>query len=134
MIARSSGPRSRHLALLHFVLLLALLPQPLQVGHWELPAVDIPLTGLYLALPAGDAHSHTHTSGEEHARHCHEGASACGNFSAAAGLTIPILAAALLIGLAALAVRRLPLLAGLPPASRALAPLPPPPRLATCTY
>lgn len=129
MVANSSLRRRSHFLLAHAVLLLALLPQPLRFGHWDLPAIDIPGAGIYIGLPgSGDGHDHNHDADEDHASHCHEGVAACGNFSAAAGLTIPVLAAAVLLGLAAIALRRVPCPGEAIPASRHLAPVPPPPR------
>lgn len=131
MVANSSRRRRRQFLLVHALLLLALLPQPLRFGHWDLPAIDIPGAGLSIGLPGGgDGHDHAHDAGEDHASHCHEGVAACGNFTAAAGLTIPILAAAVLLGLAAIALRRVPGSGETIPASRDLAPVPPPPRSA----
>jgi len=133
MVSHTHRQRPGTPHLLHVVLLLALLPQPLRLGHWDLSTIDIPLTDLYIGLPGTPGHDHTHTTVEDHANHCHEGTASCGSFSAAAGLTIPALAAATLFGLAALALRRLPLAAAVAPASWVLAPIAPPPRPAVRT-
>ena len=107
------------------LLLLALLPSLLYLGHWEL-SFDIPHTNLYWEMPL-IGQSRLHDDGEAHENHCH-GDGECASASSIAGVAIALLSRVLgLIGANGL-LSLVAVLSVMPVQRPGDAPVPPPPR------
>lgn len=117
--------RQRQLTL---ALLVAYLPSLLFLGHWPLQ-LDIPGTDFYVGLPKpGDSATHS-DSGHDHARHCHEGASSCGDVPVISSATVALLHETLSIETDEASLFAPTSEWWAPHGSRTVAPEPPPPRL-----
>ena len=79
------------------VLLLALLPSLLFLGHWQ-PELAVPFFASHILLVPGEgaAHESAPESGESaaHARHCHGGAATCSDVPYAGGSGFALLSEA----------------------------------------